>query len=462
MKKINKFLATIISLLCMFSVVTPVLAEGEETGTTSSEEEVNTQADTGIQYKDGFNVLDDDSLCLLYPNNTYVLEKGREYTFTYKGKDSTNFGDYWEDNFEESGLFKFLGSDGGKEDGNNVAGAEFNTTQAGTATITVIPSVTRKFIVLDSNDYSALADKIKVAEEAVINQSVSETLTDEEIIAYLTDLARNALSNAGVDPDAYGIDLALISKTLPTSTTDGNAKFWMNIYTASGMAGADGDVDVTLKKVIEVVPNVTGDVPATSTSITDTTKLASTVYSNATQEQKEALDNGAEIKVDVNVNDTVSDSDKTSINNSLNGNTNVAVFINMEVFATIESTDDNGLTLAIGDKLKLGYTGAPVTVSVDVPENFIVAPEGYNRTYTVFRLHDGKVEELETSYDSTTGKITFVTDKFSTYAIAYSDTKKDSKTPATSDNNNIVMYSVLSGMAMIVGVGIVLFRKKNA
>ena len=56
-----------------------------------------------------------------------------------------------------------------------------------------------------------------------------------------------------------------------------------------------------------------------------------------------------------------------------------------------------------------------VTISLDVA--------GYdsNKTYYIVREHDGTCDRLEATYNTTTGKLEFATDKFSTYAIICTD-----------------------------------------
>ena len=46
-----------------------------------------------------------------------------------------------------------------------------------------------------------------------------------------------------------------------------------------------------------------------------------------------------------------------------------------------------------------------------------------SRTYYIIRMHDNKAEVIATASQAEveSGKITFATDKFSTYAIAYAD-----------------------------------------
>ncbi|HAE88809.1 MAG TPA: hypothetical protein DCG79_02940, partial [Clostridiales bacterium] len=58
-------------------------------------------------------------------------------------------------------------------------------------------------------------------------------------------------------------------------------------------------------------------------------------------------------------------------------------------------------------------------ITVDVPEELATPDFGYIRTYSVIRVHNGVATELPTTYAN--GKISFSTDRFSTYLIAYSD-----------------------------------------
>ena len=58
-------------------------------------------------------------------------------------------------------------------------------------------------------------------------------------------------------------------------------------------------------------------------------------------------------------------------------------------------------------------------ITVDVPEELATPDFGYIRTYSIIRVHEGVATELPTTYAN--GKISFSTDRFSTYLIAYSD-----------------------------------------
>ncbi len=65
--------------------------------------------------------------------------------------------------------------------------------------------------------------------------------------------------------------------------------------------------------------------------------------------------------------------------------------------------------------------------------------------YMILREHEGNIEEIEGVYDANTGTLTFDTDAFSTYAIAYNDTEN----PATYDN---LVWGLAIGLISITGL----------
>ena len=69
--------------------------------------------------------------------------------------------------------------------------------------------------------------------------------------------------------------------------------------------------------------------------------------------------------------------------------------------------------------------------TVAIPEDLM--KEG--RTFYVIRVHDGKAEKLET-VENEDGTLTFKTDKFSTYALAYEDAQESTTTPTTPNQPN--------------------------
>lgn len=97
-----------------------------------------------------------------------------------------------------------------------------------------------------------------------------------------------------------------------------------------------------------------------------------------------------------------------------------------------------------------------ITITIAVPEK--LKAEG--RTYKVVRNHDGEVTVLDTVVNKD-GTISFKTDRFSTYALAYADKEEtnskpvikpvtDTNTPKTGDSSSVLIYIAIGLAAMYV------------
>ena len=87
-------------------------------------------------------------------------------------------------------------------------------------------------------------------------------------------------------------------------------------------------------------------------------------------------------------------------------------------------------------------------VSKDLPK----VASGLTRTYSVIRVHDGQAEIIAEGLTAKDGKITVETDKFSTYAITYTD--KVATNPKTGD-------TVIIAVAIFTITTIALIAKKK-
>lgn len=117
------------------------------------------------------------------------------------------------------------------------------------------------------------------------------------------------------------------------------------------------------------------------------------------------------------------------------------------------------LTKKIGTyEAKVSETTGAVAITFELPADLKNTDTKVERTYYVVRYHDGKVDILDATYDEATGKITFETDKFSTYAVVYEDVavKEPVKAPATGDTTNVAMYIML----LVCGAGILVASRK--
>ena len=103
-----------------------------------------------------------------------------------------------------------------------------------------------------------------------------------------------------------------------------------------------------------------------------------------------------------------------------------------------------------------------LTITVAIPEE--LKAEG--RIYKVIRNHNGVVDVLDTIVNED-GTISFKTDRFSTYALAYTDKAEtkldvkpltDTKAPKTGDNNLVMFYMVMCLTAL---AAMVLVKRKK-
>jgi hypothetical protein len=120
------------------------------------------------------------------------------------------------------------------------------------------------------------------------------------------------------------------------------------------------------------------------------------------------------------------------IKNSLDKGT-VVEFLNIDLVLTA----DNEL---LGNVSKLDDE---LTISIDAPESIKNVPPNTTRKFFIIRTHEGEEPEvIEATYKD--GKLIFKTDKFSNYAVGYTDSTTN---PATGDN--IISYMVLFGLSII-------------
>lgn len=132
-----------------------------------------------------------------------------------------------------------------------------------------------------------------------------------------------------------------------------------------------------------------------------------------TADDKAAVKDGADAKIWLDVQDiteTVSDADKALVE-AAKGQAQVGMYLDVTLWKQIGS----------GEAQQVENTDGTVTIKFTVPENLRNTDPKVERTYQIIRVHDGKAEVIACTYDKTTGVITFTTDKFSTYALVYTD-----------------------------------------
>lgn len=112
-----------------------------------------------------------------------------------------------------------------------------------------------------------------------------------------------------------------------------------------------------------------------------------------------------------------------------------------------------------------------VSVTLDIPEGLEKVKEGYTRKFNVIRIHNEVVEEDDgttrdrfeiaeiNAKDNGDGTLTFETDKFSTYILAYEDVL-DVNNVKTFDG--ITSYIILGGLSLVALIAVSVVTKKKA
>lgn len=161
----------------------------------------------------------------------------------------------------------------------------------------------------------------------------------------------------------------------------------------------------------------------------------------------QAVNNGETISTEV-VADLMANAETTEeekILSVLNKNETVAQYMNLRVLVKANNVE-------IGEITELNNE---ITFTIAIPE----ALKAEGRSFFVVRLHDGLAEKLDTVMNDD-GTLSFATDKFSTYALAYADPVStnpsvpedkpagenqtdDTNSPQTGDDSNMVLWIAL-------------------
>ena len=153
-----------------------------------------------------------------------------------------------------------------------------------------------------------------------------------------------------------------------------------------------------------------------------------------TDDDKKAIEAGKNVDVKISVTDAankVSSDAKAAIEDALKAvaDKNASVKVGQYLDISIKKTVG-------GEKpTDVKETAKKISFTVDIPETMKNADKNVSRTYYIIRMHDGKAEVIPSSVEN--DKITFATDKFSTYALAYADAsvKSDDGTNTNPDDS---------------------------
>ena len=116
---------------------------------------------------------------------------------------------------------------------------------------------------------------------------------------------------------------------------------------------------------------------------------------------------------------------------------------------------------------ELSELSSPITLSIAIPEGLPEVAEGYERVYYVVRNHNGEVEVLNTTVNKD-NTISFESDAFSTYALAYVDEKVEAQDPAVDDEKDdtpktgiIANIEIAAIVVLVATVALVVVNKNK-
>lgn len=257
---------------------------------------------------------------------------------------------------------------------------------------------------------------------------------------------------------------------------DGTISFKTDRFSTYALAYADKSVTTPPSTDENKVTNVTivEDKKTEEAVKQETQKVVADIVagdvSNSVVDEKtaekvaEAINNGenvtAEIVVKEMKQEEISQNDKAVIEDK--------VTAELGADAKVQYLDVSIVLIAGDEELgTLNKLEEEITITVAIPEE--LKAEG--RTYKVIRNHNGEVTVLDTVVNED-GTISFKTDRFSTYALAYADKEEtntnpvvkpvtpstDSKAPQTGDSSSVMIYVAMCFVALLA---IVAVRKRS-
>ena len=155
-----------------------------------------------------------------------------------------------------------------------------------------------------------------------------------------------------------------------------------------------------------------------------------------TPEEKAEVENGvnARIWVEISSTENLTEENRQKIEalakKLMGSDISNLTYFDAELFKSV--TKDG-----VSTKSQISEPGAHIEISLRLPESLVSKDRFILRKYKVIRLHDGKVDSLDAEFDKETNTLKFVTDRFSTYAIAYTDNALASCVTLTPDSKTL-------------------------
>ena len=254
-----------------------------------------------------------------------------------------------------------------------------------------------------------------------------QTQTVEKVLLDGKELPANSYTVAGNTATAPG------SHTL-TITAEGNYTGTVEqtyVIIPAKAEDAPGEEIAIGSGEVKVVVKSEGTVPPTTLLTNKAELLAMLVNSgDITADELAQIADGASVDIALTVKEAnVSAEIKTAMAQAAKGCT-IGQYLDISLFKymTVNGKQQDGVALHT--------TKNALTISVAVPDALINTNSAVNRTYCIVRNHEGTITVLDAAFDAASKTLTFKTDRFSDYAIAYKDTAVPSSGSNPGSNNS--------------------------
>ena len=254
-----------------------------------------------------------------------------------------------------------------------------------------------------------------------------QTQTVEKVLLDGKELPANSYTVAGNTATAPG------SHTL-TITAKGNYTGTVEqtyVIIPAKAEDAPGEEIAIGSGEVKVVVKSEGTVPP-ATLLTNKAELLAMLVDSGdiTADELAQIADGASVDIALTVKEAnVSAEIKTAMAQAAKGCT-IGQYLDISLFKymTVNGKQQDGVALHT--------TKNALTISVAVPDALINTNSAVNRTYCIVRNHEGTITVLDAAFDAASKTLTFKTDHFSDYAIAYKDTAVPSSGSNPSSNNS--------------------------
>ena len=263
--------------------------------------------------------------------------------------------------------------------------------------------------------------------KGLIANGAEQTQTVEKVLLDGKELPADSYTVAGntaTTPDSH--TLTITAKGNYTGTVEQTY-----VIIPAKAESAPGEEIAIGSGEVKVVVKSEGTVPP-ATLLTNKAELLAMLVDSGdiTADELAQIADGASVDIALTVKETnVSAEIKTAMAQAAKGCT-IGQYLDISLFKymTVNGKQQDGVALHT--------TKDALTISVVVPDALINTNSAVNRTYCIVRRHDGAITVLDAAFDAASKTLTFKTDRFSDYAIAYKDTAVPGSGSNPSSNNS--------------------------